>query len=328
MTTTDAGQAPDGERATVAELAAGDLTAKVMTYGATLMDFRVDGRPIVLGSPDVAPYGGPLKNAGAVVGRVANRIAGASFPWKDGTCEVVANDGRNCLHGGPEGTAKVSWRMASADERSCRLTLTLPDGHMGFPGEMSVTATYTLDEDGLTLVVEAVAAEDTVSNFAHHPFFDLTGKGEGWRQTVRVAADRYLPVDDETLPTGEIAEVADPYDLREARTLDPDAIYDNNWCLGDSRGQMRDVAAIEADGIRLTISTTEPGLQLFSGHKFVVERFEGVATHTGEAYRPRAGYAVEAQHWPDAPNRPEFPQIMRHAGETDRMEVRYTVSRV
>ena len=321
--TAPAGTAPDGKDAVWVDLAAGDLTARILSYGAVLADFRVDGRPIVLGSDRLEDFVGPLKHAGAVVGRVANRIGGAAFDWKGGTVRLDANDGRNILHGGTEGTGRLTWDVADATPTSCRLRLTLPDGHMGFPGEMSVTATYSLDPDGLSLVIEAMAAEDTLSAFAHHPFFDLTGKGEGRRQTVRVAADRYLPVNDQTLPTGKIASVdGTPFDLRAGRTLDEDTVYDNNWCLSNGRGPMRDVAWLESDGLRLTLATTEPGLQLFDGHKF-----DGAPGHDGTVYGPYAGYAVEAQHWPDTPHNPDFPPILRRAGETDRMEVRYRIER-
>ena len=324
VTPTPAGRAPDGKDAVWIDLAAGDLTARILTFGAILADFRVDGRPIVLGSDRLDDFVGPLKHAGAIVGRVANRIAGASFEWRGGTLRLDANDGENILHGGAEGTGRLTWDLADATPTSCRLCLSLPDGHMGFPGEMSVTATYALDEGGLTVRVEAVAGDDTVSNFAHHPFFDLTGTGDGRRQVVQVLADRYLPVTDDTLPTGEIAPVdGTPFDLRDGRTLDEDTVYDNNWCLSDSRTAMRDVCRIEADGLQLTLSTTEPGLQLFDGHKF-----DGAPGHDGAVYGPYAGYAVEAQHWPDAPNHPDFPSIRRAAGETDRMEVRYAVSRI
>lgn len=236
---------------------------------------------------------------GRVIGRYANRIAGASIVVDGRTYQLPANDGPNTLHGGAEGFDKAMWRVADASEQKVRLTHSSPDGDQGFPGRLDVEVEYAVEDDALRITYTAISDRDTVVNLTNHAYFNLRGDENAGiaDQILQIFASRYTPVDDALIPTGELASVAaTPLDFRQPRPITA-FHYDNNWVLDRTENRLGR-AAIAGDpvsGRMLEVLTTEPGLQLYTGN-------------------PR-GFALETQHFPDSPHHPAFPSTSLRAGE-------------
>jgi aldose 1-epimerase len=276
-------------------------TVAVLTYGGIVQRVELGGVNVVLGYDDLASYTSAAYAAsmpyyGAIIGRYGNRIAGARFTLDGRTYELPANNGPNSLHGGELGFHVRAWD-AEPVPGGVRLTRTSPDGECGYPGTLDVAVTYALDaEDRLRIHYAATTDAPTVVNLTNHSYWNLAGGGSIDDHELRIAASRYTPVDAELVPTGELAGVAGtPMDFREARRIGS-YDYDHNWVL-DGDAWLRDPSS----GRTLTISTTEPGLQFYAG---------------GMLSTPRAGLALETQHFPDSPNRPDFPTTVLRPGET------------
>ncbi|MFF3940110.1 aldose epimerase family protein [Streptomyces phaeofaciens] len=295
---------------------------RVLSYGGIVQSVEVpdrDGRTadVVVGFADLDGYlTHPEPFLGALIGRYANRIAHARFPLDDVTYALEPNNAPNSLHGGPRGFDKRVWEVTPV-EHGLRLSRVSPHGEEGFPGRLEITATYTLDASGgLHLGYEAVTDAPTVVNLTNHSYFNLAGSGNAWGHELRLAASRYTPVDADLIPTGELAEVADTrFDFRARRKLGSG--YDHNFVLDKGvTAAAQEVAELydPASGRVLTVSTTEPGLQVYS------------ADHLGEPFVPGEGVALETQHFPDSPNRPEFPSTELRPGAVYRSETVYGFS--
>ncbi|MFF4247434.1 aldose epimerase family protein [Streptomyces sp. NPDC001822] len=287
------------------------VLVRLLTYGAVVQSVEVPGRDgdradVALGLPDVKGYEthtGPY--FGAVVGRYANRIAGGSFVLDGRTHRVTRNEGRNTLHGGGRGFDKRVWD-AEAVPDGVRLSLVAEDGEEGFPGRLAVGVTYTLDTDGaLRIGYRATTDAPTVLNLTNHTYWNLAGadSGSALGHELRLAAGRITPADAESLPTGELAPVdGTRFDFREPKPVGPG--YDTNYVLDETGGEPVAELYDPASGRLLTVRTTEPGLQLYT------------ADHLdGDPFGPCAGIALETQHFPDSPNRPEFPGTVLRPGE-------------
>lgn len=303
------GQLPDARRVKAVTLRGGGLSARVLTLGAIVQDLRLDGvdHPLVLGCESVADYLDKGRYFGAVVGRVANRIAGGQFRLNGALYQTSRNfRGRHTLHGGAEGTDAQLWQITDLAGDRVALSLTLPDGDMGFPGQLQIGATITLRDGGLHLDLCAVTDRPTPCNLTHYGYFNLDGQGDVRGHRLQIAADRYLPVDDDLIPLPGTAPVADtPFDFRQSRAIGH-AGYDHNFCLSDCARPMRPVAQLTGSaGISMQVLTTCCGLQLYDG-----AHLDGVPGLEGRVYGPHAGLALEAQLWPDAPNRPDFPDAI------------------
>lgn len=321
------GTAPDGrpvERITLRNAA---LTVQLLTWGAVVQDLRLAGVdwPLTLGSPDLAAYVGPLGYFGAVVGPVANRIAGASA-LIDGVRHAFApNEGANLLHGGLHGTQARVWEIVSVDDASAVLRLKLAAGDQGFPGAREIEAAFALE--GATLVLRLTATSDapTLMNLANHSYWNLDGSESIAGHRLTVTADRVL----ETvagLPTGRVLPVGGAFDLRRGRVIDLSEGFDHNFCLADAPRGLTGVAELVGQsGVRLRIATTEPGLQVYDGVYIDSEGFAGLL---GRPLRKHEGMALEAQRWPDAPNHAGFPSIRLGSGQTYRQETRLSFDRV
>lgn len=330
MTIRDFGTAPDGTAVQQIRLEAGGLLAMVLTWGARLQDLRLAGTPwpLVLGSPTLAGYLGPMAYVGAVVGPVANRLAGAEAVVAGQHHRLVANEaGRTTLHGGPRGTHARGWRIVAAEPAAVRLALDLPDGDEGFPGNRRLSAEYRLEPPAtLTLTLRATTDRPTLINLAPHPYWNLDGGPDIAGHRLRVAADRWTPTDPALIPTGAVDPVAGtPIDFRTGRGLDAARDLDLNLCLADGARGLTEVAELAgAKGLRLTLATTEPGLQLHDAGRMATAPAIGL---TGEPYGPRAGIALEPQHWPDACHHPGFPPILLNPGEERVQITRVSIDR-
>ncbi len=301
----------------------GGLTANVMTWGAVIQDLRLEeyDHPLVLGFDRFDHYPAHSPYFGAIAGRFANRISNASFDIDGKTYRTDPNFlGKHTLHGGAGGIGKRVWAISDATDSSVTLTLNDPDGAMGFPGNVTHTCRYSLEEGG-ALRVDLSSKTDAATpvSLAQHSYFALDDGRDCRTTELTINASSYLPVDNELIPTGEIRSVAaTPFDFRQAkpigRDLNDDLIYDHNFCVSEARRPLQDIALAHSprSGIRLAVSSTEPGLQLYAGHKIKTP----VPGLSGSAYGPYAGFALETQVWPDAPNRSRFPNAILRPSET------------
>ncbi|PWI07287.1 galactose-1-epimerase [Streptomyces sp. NWU339] len=299
---------------------------RMLSYGGIVQTVEVpdrEGRPgnVVLGFSDLEGYvARPEPYLGALIGRYANRIAGARFPLDGRVHTLARNNGPNSLHGGERGFDKRVWD-ATPVPHGLRLSRVSADGEEGFPGRLEMSVTYTLDERGaLGIVYEAVTDAPTVLNPTNHSYWNLTGAGAGAGSAagheLRCAASRFTPVDADLIPTGGLRDVTGTrFDFREGRRTGTG--YDHNLVL-DKGVTPTPVEVAElydpSSGRVLTVATTEPGMQLYT------------ADLIGEPFAPGAGVALETQHFPDSPNRPDSPSTVLRPGEVFRSETVYGFS--
>lgn len=302
--------APDGSTVYELALQGGGLRAKILSFGACLQDLRLEGQshPLVLGHADPQAYLSNPAYFGAIVGRYANRIAQGRARIGERVVQLDQNTPQgHLLHGGRAGTGHLNWRVLDHTPEHAALAITLPDGHMGFPGQLEVRATYRLLPDAtLEIAISATTSAPTLCSFASHNYFNLDGAPDLTGHTLRVGAETYLPIDATGIPLGHTAPVAGTrFDLREPRGLGTDLAFDHCFCF-DGAQVIRPVATLTAGPVAMALHSDAPGLQVYTG--------DGIAPDG--RFGPRAGVALEPQIWPDAPNHPSFPQAELHPGET------------
>ncbi len=313
------GKTRQGTEVQAITLRGGGLTARVLTHGATLQDLRLEGVdwPLTLGSAELAAYEGPMAHFGPIVGPVANRIAGARAEIDGRLCRFDVNVGADTtLHSGPTGIQHQVWSIADARADRVTLTLDLPDGLGGFPGNRRIESVISVEaEAALTFRLTATTDAPTLVNLTNHSYWNLDGSETIAGHWLRVAANSFLPLTDAYIPTGEVREVAGTvFDLRGGRTLKAQRTYDVNLCLADGPRQLTEVAElIGQSGVRLRLATTEPGLQVYDMSSAGSSPFVG---HGGRPYGSFAGLALEAQLWPDAVHHTAFPSILLRPDET------------
>ncbi len=314
----------------------------VTDYGARLVSVETPDRAgafghILLGFDDPETYRQAAGSFGAVLGRYANRIANAEFRLDGAIYRLKANDHGNILHGGESGFGNRSWQMVSSrqGERSqVAFSLVSPDGEEGFPGTLTARAIYTLEADRLSLDLYASTDMPTVVNLSSHPYFNLgnVAREDVLDHEITVNAGHYLPTDARQIPTGEICPVEGTvFDFRtrkrfdeRIRNTDPQLLiacgYDHCFVLnktGQGAPEFAARAYAPGSGRMLEIYTTQPGLQLYSGNNLT----GAIAGRGGVALRQSAGFAMEAQNFPNAPNQPNFPSAVLRPGE----EYRHTI---
>ncbi|MBA3637729.1 MAG: galactose mutarotase [Acidobacteriota bacterium] len=328
------GKKPDGqavERFTLTNVK--DVVIQAINYGGIITSLRVPDRngrfdDIVLGFDNLDDYLKDHPFFGAIIGRYGNRIAKGAFTLDGKAYKLAANNGVNHLHGGNRGFDKVLWTAEPvAGRNAIAFTRTSPDGEEGYPGNLRVRVTYTLT-DANELIVDYSATTDkaTPVNLTQHSYFNLAGQASGdiLGHQLMLNADRYTPVDDTLIPTGELAPVAGtPFDFRKLTAIgarinqeDPQIKngkgYDHNWVL-NRKGENRQLAARVVEpktGRTLEITTTEPGIQFYSGNLL-----DGTLTgKAGAVYKHRTGFCLETQHYPDSPNQTTFPSTILKPG--------------
>ncbi len=330
------GKTPDGTPVEIFTLRnARGMEARILTYGGVLQSLLVpdkNGKPgdVVLGFDNLDDYVKLSPHFGAIIGRYGNRIAGGRFTLNGVTYTLARNNGPNHLHGGVKSFDKVVWQAAQADigPRGPRLNLTYlsKDGEEGYPGNLSVTAVYTLTEDNaLEVQFTAATDQDTVCNLTHHSYFNLRGHGDALEHVVYINADKFTPVDSTMIPTGELRPVAGtPFDFRKpapigARINSHDEQiklgngYDQNWVLNHKPGQFG-LAARAADpetGRVMELWTTAPGLQFYTANYLGNLTGKG-----GQLYQARGAFCFEPEAFPDSPNHPNFPTTRLKPGQT------------
>lgn len=334
------GAAPTGEpveRYTLRN--ARGLSAEIMTYGATLMALRTPDRAgnlenIVLGFETLAPYLAGTPYFGAIVGRYANRIAGARFELDGRVYGLAANDGRNHLHGGLRGFDKAVWRAAAIGDDGVRLAYVSADGEEGYPGELSVEVIYRLSADTLSIDYNARTTAPTHVNLTHHSYFNLSGealRNIGGHE-LSIDAGRFCAVDEELIPVAAPRDVADtPFDFRQARSIgaeiDADDAqvragggYDHTFVLNKPAGTLAGAAVLRdpESGRVMEVRTTEPGLQFYSGNNL-----DGSLGDGRGAFVKRSALCLEPQHFPNSPNRPDFPSTLLRPGDEHRSRTEF-----
>jgi aldose 1-epimerase len=312
------------------------IEATIASYGATLTslvvpDVNGDRRNIVLGYDNLSDYCGSQAYLGATIGRYANRIANGHFVLNGKTYKLTRNEAPNTLHGGFCGFDKKRWFVVdskpAAKEEAVELSYFSPDGEEGYPGSLNVRVKYLLNDDNeLAISYTASCDADTVVNLTNHSYFNLAGSHSGSILDHRLFlnADGYLPVDAGLIPTGEIRRVANsPFDFCVPKLIGRDIEnsdeqlsycggYDMNWILNRTSPQTLELAARishEGTGRTMEICTTEPGIQFYSGNQL-----EGSSAPRAYPYPARSGLCLETQHFPDSPNKPQFPTVVLHAG--------------
>ena len=315
---------PFGAGVDLITLSDGPVSVELLSYGAAVRSIWVpdrDGKPtdVCLGYDTLEEYRQQDACFGGTIGRCANRIANAEFAIDDKVYHVTANEGANQLHGGVEGFHKKLWAY-TCGENSVTFTLDSPDGDEGFPGNMGVEVTYTMEGGRLTIDYHAVTDRDTVVNLTNHAYFNLAGHdgGEIADHVLQIRAGHYTPSGAGNIPTGEIAPVdGTPLDLRVAAALgerlgDPflqdSRGFDHNYVLESGEGAAA-VLYCPRTGIAMEMRTTMEGMQLYSAG-FLTER----PGKDGVVYGKGHGLCLEPQHFPDAVNHKNFPTPILRAG--------------
>ena len=322
------GRTPDGADIEVYTLTNDKgLKARVMTYGATLVSLEVpDGAgktgDIVPGYDALDGYMKSSPYFGSIVGRYGNRIAKGRFALDGVAYQLATNNGENHLHGGIKGFDKVVWKaepMREAGAVGVKFGYVSKDDEEGYPGNLAVTVIYSLTNDNeLKISYEATADKATPVNLTHHSYFNLAGGGDVLGHELTIYADAYTPVDAGLIPTGEIRLVADspsdfttPHSIGE-RIARVEGGYDHNFVLRSGGGMMALAVRVfePQSGRIMEISTTEPGLQFYSGN-FLDGTISGKG---GKVYNKHYGFCLETQHFPDSPNKPDFPSTILRPG--------------
>ena len=327
----DFGRMPDGtivKRFTLRN--ANGFVVKLISYGATITELHVPDRHwnltnVLIGSDSLDAYLKGFPAAASVIGRFANRIAGARFTLDGVEYKLTANSGSNHIHGGVKNFAKVVWQArplpAGQHEAAVQMTYLSKDGEEGYPGNLLVTVTYTLtDNNELRIDYEAVTDKATPVNLTNHGYFNLAGFGDVLGHQLWLAAEQYTPSDDQLIPTGQIASVQDtPLDFTKPvligsriEQLKPKMKgYDHNYVLITDRKVPTLFARLREpiSGRVMEALTTEPGVQLYTGNH--LRQLAGVG---GALFGKHGGVCLETQHYPDSPNKPSFPTCILRPG--------------
>jgi len=308
--------------------------ARIATYGGIVVSLKVPDKSaqmgdIVLGFDSLDGYlqQPPPPYFGALIGRYGNRIAKGKFTLNGVEYTLAKNNGENHLHGGVRGFDKRVWTAKEGAGQSLELSYLSKDGEEGYPGNLSVTVTYTLtDNNELKIDYAATTDKDTVVNLTNHSYFNLAGQGEGdiLNHQVTIYADKFTPVDKGLIPTGELKNVeGTPFDFRTPKAIgeridaNDEQIklgpgYDHNWVLNRTGNSLEPAAKVtEAKSGRvMEVLTMEPGLQFYTGN-FLDGTFHGKG---GKVYGRRSAFCMETQHFPDSPNKPDFPSTVLKPG--------------
>jgi len=326
------GVTSDGVDVELITLDNGILSCGIITYGAVLQSLRVPDRSgklrdVVLGYDKIEDYECHSDYMGAVVGRVANRIAQGRFTLNSTTYHLAVNDSPNHLHGGNHGFSHKVWTVQDHTKTKLVLSLTSPDMDEGYPGELHVTVTYELKDACLSMCYQAVSNKDTLCNLTGHSYFNLNGHDAGniLDHVLCIHADQYTPSDKTSIPFGHLdpvsgtpmdftypspigAHIDDPFtQLINARG------YDHNYVLRNWNGSLHPAAHAYSpqSGISMKVETTLPGLHFYTANFLE----EGLPGKDSAAYGPRHAFCLETQYFPDSVNQPSFPSVILHPGQ-------------
>lgn len=342
------GKLPSGQTADLYTLRnAAGMTAKITNYGGIIVSLTAPDRngkfeDVTLGQDSLAAYAKNNPYFGALIGRYGNRIAKGKFTLEGKPYTLVTNNMGNHLHGGTVGFDKVLWTATpiDGDEPALKLTYTAKDGEEGYPGNLAVEVTYTLQKDNaLKIDYQATTDKPTVVNLTNHSYFNLTGgaKGDILNHVVTLNADRFLPVDKTLIPTGKLQPVANtPFDFTEPTVVGTrinDSTdtqikygggYDHAWILSGSGDSLKLAATVyePTSGRVVEVRTDQPAIQFYTGN-FLDGSVMG---REGFAYKKRYAICLETEHYPDSPNHPAFPTTELRPGQTYKTTTIYQFS--
>jgi aldose 1-epimerase len=332
------GTLPDGKIADLYTLKnANGMEVQISNYGGTITNLTSPDKNgkyenITLACDSLSGYLKGVPFFGALIGRYGNRIANGKFSLDGKEYSLAKNNGPNSLHGGVKGFDKVLWTATpqEGEEPQLKLNYTSADGEEGYPGKLEVEVVYTLQKDNsLKIDYKATTDKPTVVNLTNHTYFNLSGDmtKEILDHEVSIKADRYLPVNETLIPTGELKSVTGTvFDFSKPTKInlginDAKDIqikygkgYDHCWVFADSSSQLKDVATVyePTSGRMMEVFTTEPAIQFYTGNFL-----DGTITGKGGTlYKYRSGLCLETQHYPDSPNQPKFPNTVLKPGET------------
>lgn len=344
------GKLADGTQVNLYTLTNGrGAQSEITNFGATLVALRVPDRQgkfadVVLGYADLSAYVTDDFYIGSIQGRYANRIAGGRFTLDGTTYKLAQNNNGNHLHGGVRGFNKVAWNVMPSTRSSSKdarlvLSYTSRDGEEGYPGTLRLTVIYTLtDRNELEINYTATTDTATVLNLTNHAYFNLAGTGNILNHELKLYATRFTPTGATSIPTGELRSVknspldftqatgigarinADDEQMRFANGYDHNFVLDKNL-VNDRSGNAIKIAAEVYEpttGRAMQVLTTEPGMQFYTGNFL-----KDVKGKAGKIYQPRDGFCLEAQHFPDSPNKPDFPSVVLKPGATYRQTTIY-----
>ncbi len=335
ITRADFGKTAEGQPVDLFTLANGNVTAKIMTYGGIITEIHAPDRTgktadVVLGFGTLDKYLAGHPFFGAIAGRYANRIAKGKFSLDGHDYTLAVNNGPNSLHGGLKGFDKQVWNAQSsngADGPTLKLTYISKDGEEGYPGALTSTVTYMLtNQNELKIEYDATTDKPTVLNLTNHSYWNLAGENSGTilDQTLTLNADRYTPVDETQIPTGELKSAkGTPMDFITPHKIGeriaqipgpPPGGYDHNYVInGGGQGKLVKAATVNdpKSGRTLECWTTQPGVQVYTGN-FLDGKLTGIG---GTQYVKNDAVCLETQHFPDSPNHPQFPTTRLNPGE-------------
>lgn len=323
------------------------VQAAISNYGARWVSMLLPGKDgeitdVVIGFDSLNGYVSSTEAYyGATVGRYANRIAKGKFKLEEKEYTLATNNAPNHLHGGVKGFHDVVWKLQASSDNSLTLSYVSPDGEEGYPGTLQVIVNYHLtSENEMQIIFEATTDKTTVINLTNHAYFNLNGQGSGTilDHKLQINADAYTPIDNTSIPTGELEPVeGTAFDFRTemrigerinepAEQLTNGSGYDHNFVLNkqDDSFLLAAVATGDKSGIRMEVFTTEPGIQLYTGNFMNNENVLKGGFTDGK----REGFCLETQHFPDSPNRPEFPSVVLQPGEKFYSKTAFKFSRV
>jgi len=316
------------------------MQASILNYGGTITKLMVPDRngkmgDVVLG---FETFGGYMQKKdpyiGALVGRYANRIANAKFTMDGKTYKLAPNNFGNSLHGGNVGFDKVIWNTEKIGDSSLKLTYQSKDGEEGYPGNLNIQVIYILGADN-SLKIDYTATTDqaTPVNLTNHSYFNLSAGKDSTvlDHVLKLDADKYTPVNDQLIPTGQIANVkGTPLDFTTPKPIGKDmgsvkGGFDHNWILNKRGTELQEAATVydPGSGRYMEVLTTQPGIQFYSGN-FLNGDLQ--LTKEGQIYIPHSGLCLETQHYPDSPNEPSFPNTILRPGETYKQTTVYKFS--
>ena len=333
LTSVPWGKTPAGESVELYTLTnAKGAEATIATFGGRIVSLKVPDRAgkmddVVTGFDNLDGYFSktPPPNFGALIGRYGNRIGKGHLSLNGVEYKLATNNGQNHLHGGVRGFDQVVWKAKEGPGQSLELSYFSKDGEENYPGNLSSTVVYTLtDDNGLRIDYSATTDKDTIVNLTNHVYFNLSGDGDILGHQVMINADRFTPVDKGLIPTGELRSVeGTPFDFRTAKAIGEriDAKdeqigygpgYDHNYVLNRSGGSLELAAKVTdpKSGRVMEVLTTEPGLQFYTGN-FLDGSLRGKG---GKVYTRRSAFCMETQHFPDSPNKPNFPSVVLKPG--------------
>ncbi|HKI77703.1 MAG TPA: aldose epimerase family protein [Ignavibacteriaceae bacterium] len=309
------------------------MKAEITNYGATVVSLLAPDKngkmeDVILGYDSLKSYENGTSYFGAIVGRYGNRIGKGRFSLEGKEYQLTINNGENHLHGGTVGFNKLLWKTDTFDDNSVKMTLVSPNGDQGYPGKITLTVTYTLtDNNELRIEYSGTTDKPTILNPTNHCYFNLTGNPENTilNHELKINAEKFTPVDEGLITTGELADVnGTPMDFRTpvpiGKNINNDFQqlifgkgYDHNWVINNYNGNVREAAIVydPSSGRVLEVLTDQPGIQFYSGNFLDGSEIGKGGIH----YQHRTGFCLEAQHYPDSPNKNNFPTVELKPGK-------------